>query len=151
MLLYVKKIRDFLFSLIPCEGIMAQRMHSGVNVCAQPWSGVENAISMSGWVPLLRNVSLSIQTVFLSRSFHSDWRREDASGRKEQSHLKKSICTARNTKYAWGRKLEGQLNWGREHFGNLELFQIFCECLRESIKPVISSSIENWLPPSDCF
>lgn len=79
---------------------MAQRMHSGVNVCAQPWSGVENASSMSGWVPLLRNVSLSIQTEFLSRSLHSDWRREDASGCKEQSHLKKSICTARKAKYA---------------------------------------------------
>lgn len=147
-LLHVKKMKDFLFSLIPCDGIMAQRMHSGVNVCAQPWTGVKNSISVSGWVLFLRNVFVSIQAI---SDGESSFREKGGCQWLKQSHLKKSICTARNAKYAWGRKLEGQLSWGREHFSDLELFLIFCECLWETVKPVSSSSIENWLPLSDCF
>lgn len=72
MLLYVRKICGFFFSLlIPCDGFKAQSVHCGLNEHALPWSGVKNSVKVSGYVSVTRNLYLSIETVFLTGDVHS--------------------------------------------------------------------------------
>ena len=39
---------DFFFLLVPCDGFRAQRVHSGLNGHALPWSAVKKSVGVQG-------------------------------------------------------------------------------------------------------